>query len=384
MQSFVSGRKGRAFWESVAIIIGAAIGAGVLGIPYVVAQIGFGVGIAYIVILGLVMLLLNLMTGEIAARTSRASQLTGMAEKYLGKSGKILMAVSVLFGIYGALLAYVIGTGEVLQAMFGGSAFGWSIAFFIVGGIFLYRGLKTVKLAELIMTIILFVVVLAIAFWSAPSIQLTNLNASIAWESLFLPYGVILFAFHGSSSIPVVRTLLAGRQKQFKWAIIFSSVIIIALYAIFALAVVGVTGRSTTEVATVGLGQALGPVMILFGNIFAFFAMGSSFLLLGTALRETYEWDFHLNPTVAWGLTIAGPIVLFLAGIRGFIGTLAVTGSVFTSLTAILIVLMYWRVQKKGDRPAKRFHMHHAVLVSGILLIVFAFAAIYSVWQFFS
>ena len=380
----MSGRKGRAFWESVAIIIGAAIGAGVLGIPYVVAQIGFGVGIAYIVILGLVMLLLNLMTGEIAARTSRASQLTGMAEKYLGKSGKILMAVSVLFGIYGALLAYVIGTGEVLQAMFGGSAFGWSIAFFIVGGIFLYRGLKTVKLAELIMTIILFVVVLAIAFWSAPSIQLTNLNASIAWESLFLPYGVILFAFHGSSSIPVVRTLLAGRQKQFKWAIIFSSVIIIALYAIFALAVVGVTGRSTTEVATVGLGQALGPVMILFGNIFAFFAMGSSFLLLGTALRETYEWDFHLNPTVAWGLTIAGPIVLFLAGIRGFIGTLAVTGSVFTSLTAILIVLMYWRVQKKGDRPAKRFHMHHAVLVSGILLIVFAFAAIYSVWQFFS
>ncbi len=45
--------------DAIFMITGMTIGAGVLGVPYVVAQVGLKVGIIYIVVLGLVMLFLN-------------------------------------------------------------------------------------------------------------------------------------------------------------------------------------------------------------------------------------------------------------------------------------------------------------------------------------
>ena len=64
------------------------------------------------------LLLVNLMAGEIVLRTKKQHQLTGYAEKYLGKWGKRLMMFSMAFSIYGALTAYLIGEGEVLKAIF--------------------------------------------------------------------------------------------------------------------------------------------------------------------------------------------------------------------------------------------------------------------------
>jgi amino acid permease len=65
-------KKSVSVGDAVFMITGMTIGAGILGIPYVVAQVGLKVGIAYILVLGLVMLLLNLMLGEIAVRTNEA------------------------------------------------------------------------------------------------------------------------------------------------------------------------------------------------------------------------------------------------------------------------------------------------------------------------
>src|SRR3989338_8875922 len=92
-----------------ATLVGTIVGAGILAIPYVVAQSGFLVGFIITIVLGLSFLLLNLMTGEIILRTKKQHQLTGYAEKYLGSWGKRLMMFSMVFGTYGALTAYLIG-----------------------------------------------------------------------------------------------------------------------------------------------------------------------------------------------------------------------------------------------------------------------------------
>ena len=46
--------------EAVCIIIGTVIGAGVLGIPYVIAKAGFLIGLIQLVIIGLLVLFMNL------------------------------------------------------------------------------------------------------------------------------------------------------------------------------------------------------------------------------------------------------------------------------------------------------------------------------------
>lgn len=371
------------FFESLAVIVGTIVGAGIFAIPYVVAQVGFSVGMVFVIALGLVVMALNVLLGEIVARTKGSFQLTGLAGKYLGAPGKAFMGVSVFVGAYGALLAYTIGVGEALASVFGGESMVWSILFLAVGGFFLYRGLKTVKVVELIMTSALFVLVIVFVLWVAPDIQFTHYGAAPNWTYLFLPYGVILFAYHGSSSIAVAHAVVRRHERLFRPVIVLASLIPIALYALFTAAVVGVTGPETTEVATVGLGAALGPVVLIAGNVFAFFAMATSFLIIGTALRETYEWDFRWPPVCAWAAVLAAPLVLFLAGVRSFVGVIGFVGALSISVEVILVVLMYWKVQREGDYSARRFHVRYAPVASVVLLVVFALAAVYSLWEFF-
>jgi len=101
--------------EAVFMITGMTIGAGVLGIPYVVAQVGLKAGLLYIFGLGIVMLFLNLMIGEIAVRTRENLQLPGYAGKYLGTWAKFLLTFTVVLSSTGALLAYVVGEGRTGQ-----------------------------------------------------------------------------------------------------------------------------------------------------------------------------------------------------------------------------------------------------------------------------
>src|SRR3989339_1824851 len=118
--------------DAVFMITGMTIGAGVLGVPYVVAQVGLKIGIAYILILGLVMLSLNLMLGEIAVRTKESLQISGLVGKYLGKWPKYFINILIVFGAYGALLAYVAGEGQALSALFGGNPVVWSVVFWSI------------------------------------------------------------------------------------------------------------------------------------------------------------------------------------------------------------------------------------------------------------
>ena len=63
--------------KAIAMLCGTVIGAGVLGIPFVVAKAGFFVGILSIILLGLAVLALNLFVGEIVLRTPGNHQLPG-------------------------------------------------------------------------------------------------------------------------------------------------------------------------------------------------------------------------------------------------------------------------------------------------------------------
>ncbi len=72
-------------------LVGTIVGAGILGIPYVISKAGLWYGFLIILFLGLAFLLLNLFGGEVVLRTKKQFQLTGYAGKYLGPTGKRLM-----------------------------------------------------------------------------------------------------------------------------------------------------------------------------------------------------------------------------------------------------------------------------------------------------
>lgn len=355
--------------KASALLTGTVIGAGVLGIPYVIAKAGFLTGLLTILILGVAILFLNLFFGEIVLRTPGNHQLPGYAEKYLGKWGKRIMLITMFAGIYGALIAYLIGEGATLSAIFGLTPMVFSLIFFAIASTLIFVGLKAIAKSELIfatMVLILVLIISGFAFFSG-NFNTSNLS-TFNLSNLLIPYGVILFAFVGAAAIPEMKQALIRDRKELKKAIMIGSGLPIIFYTLFALATVGVTGINTTEIATIGLGEVLGESIVIFGNLFAIFAMFTSFLTLALAMKQIYMYDYKIKHTLAWALTVFVPLIVFLAGAKSFITVIGVTGAFAGGIDGILIVLMYWKARKKGTRqPEYKLGKKH---IMGLILII--------------
>lgn len=375
-------KKNISMFEGVALIVSGTIGAGILGLPYAIAKVGVLLGVLYIVAIGLLMMGLNLLLGKIASSNQGQMQIVGMAQKYLGVYGKWLMTGLLYFLLWGVLVVYIIGEGEVLSAIFGGSKFFWSVFFLAFATILIYIGIQTIKVVELFLSLGVLGVVLILVYSSAFHIQSINL-IEINFMNLLLPYGILLFAFHGTTSVPEAYSILVNREQTFKKAIIIAGVISIIVYSLFAAVIVGVTGLETSEIATIALGEKLGPKIFLLGNLFAMLAMGTSCLMAGLALRDSMKWDFKLSRGISTILVCGVPFLVFIFGLRGFIEAIDIVGGVFMSMEMLLILLIYWKAKQKGDLRVGKYKLYHTSLLLVLLLLALTFGAIYSVFKLF-
>lgn len=355
--------------EAVFMITGMTIGAGVLALPYTVSRIGLWRGIVLIIILGFVNLILQLLLGEIAIRTKEHMQLPGFAGKYLGAWAKVLISITIILRAFGTLLAYVVGAGVVLAALLGGSSLGWSIIFWSLGSILIWAGLQRVKSVEKWLSLLVMIIIIGISFFILPHSSAINWQWS-GQENILLAIGVILFALSGTPAIAEAHALLPGSERHFKRAVILGSLIPVAIYLLFVIAVVGVFGLNTTEVATLGLGAKFGPNLVFFANLFAIMAMSTAFMGLGTALKETFVWDHKFPALVATMIVCLVPLSLFLLGWRGFVVILEVVGGVFIALENIIMILVYFKAHKHSEIIPRYYNLR---IIAGLGIIVLAF-----------
>lgn len=282
------------FFPALAVLVGTTIGAGFLGIPYVVSKSGFIPGLVYLFLIAVFMLYTRLYLGEVILRTKGNHQLTGYASRYLGKWGKRLMFFAMIFGIYSALVAYLIGEGQSLSYIFFGNiaySFYFSIAFWFVMFFLTYIGLKALKKYEKAsMFVVLFFVLLILIFFIS-RVKMENLDY-INRDNLFLPFGVILFSFLGFSAMPEVERILLGQEKFMKKVINLSIIVPFIVYLIFMLVVVGVFGREVPEVATLILGR--------FFSFLGVLTMFTAFFAISLAIRDMYRFDFKLGRFKGW------------------------------------------------------------------------------------
>lgn len=363
--------------EAVALLVGTVVGAGFLGIPYVVSKVGFHIGLALIVFLGLLMLVQYLLIVETTLRTNDQHQLAGYVEKYLGEKWRGVIYTLVILEAYGALLAYLVAEGQVLSALFGGSAFMFSLAYFAVVAAIAFVGLRLVEKVDLLLTLIMAVVVIVIGFMSWSAVKFDNFYGNNFGE--FLPaYGIILFSFLGASAVPQMRRVLRGQERSLPRAVLWGALVPIVIYILFTTVVLGVTGDQTSQVATVALGKAVSPSLLIVGNLLAVVTMTTSFLGISMALKQTFSWDMKKTRTEAWLLTVLVPLILFLFGLHNFIGILMVVGAFLGGAQGIILVATSLRAETRGDRkpefvlPAKKFF-------GAILILVFAFGIVYTI-----
>ena len=338
------------FILAVASLIGTIIGAGVFGIPYVMAKSGILFCLFYFLILGATVLLLHLFFGEVVLRTKQKHRLVGYAEKYLGKKAKALAAFATIFGTIGALLVYIILGGHFLKLIFplSVSSFQLSLFLWVVLSFFIFLGMKSIAWVQLLMNAGFLGAVLLIFFYSFPKIDMGNFVLADP-KYIFLPYGVILFSLVGWNAIPEIETILV-KKKDLKRVILWAIAISLSFYFLFGLFISGLTGQNTTPEAFEGLVSVLGQKIIILGGIFGLFAISTSFLILGNYLKNTLIFDYRFPYLSAFFIATFSPLLLFLSGVREFIWVIAFVGTFIGLIEGTMIVLVYKKAQKQGDK----------------------------------
>ncbi len=374
----------RNFFYAIAVLIGTIVGAGMFGIPYVVAQSGFLIGAAFLLFLTVISLLVHLIYGEIVCRTRKKHRLVGYAEHYLGKWGKIIITFSVLFGLFGALLVYIIISGEFLSTIFspllGGNTFIYSLIFFVFGAFAIFKGLVLIERLELVMTLFLFLIVFLIFFSGLSHFDVSNLK-TINLKYFFLPYGVILWALAGASAIPEIKEVLTLDGKWYKRAIIWGTIIPAVLYFLFMFIVVGITGKSTTPESITGLVDSLGRNIIIWGAAFGALAAMTSFFVIGLCLKKVFWYDYKIKENLSWLLTCLIPLIGFLLGLREFIPIIGFLGVILGAVDGTILVLIYRKAKKKGDKQPE-YSLKMPLFIAYALVGVFALGLIYQIIYF--
>lgn len=372
----------RKMFFATLILIGTVIGAGIFALPYVISKSGLIPGIFYFIFLGFIVLLLHFCYGEIVLRTQARCRIVGFAEKYLGQRGKYIVLISVLVGLTGSILVYLILGSTFLQLIFPSHLpkilyvlFFW---LFISGLIISDWGKAAIF--NSLMTGALIIVVLVIVFYGLRFVKFSNIPL-INWSYLFIPWGPIFYSLSGGSAIPEMREVMEEKSKNLKKAIIIGSLIPVLIYFLFSFVVIGVVGASITTESIAGLGLFLGKTILYLGGIFGFLNIATSYLVLGMVLKKILIYDLKVAKAGAVGFTCLVPPLLYLIGFYNFIQIISFLGLWLGAVDGILLLIIHRQAQLKGDRQPE-YSLKLSKLNYIFISFVFIIALVFGLTQF--
>lgn len=335
----------------LAFFCNTIIGVGIFALPYLASQVGIAAMLAYFLALGFVVTVIHLMFADIALRTPDYKRLPGFARLYLGKPGEYAALACTIIGLLSALVAFIIIGGDFLRILLspvlGGGPLVYGTVYFLAGALFLFFGTSFIVRFEVWGMLMFFAVLIALAVQGLPYFKAYNLITSNPAASFFLPYGAVLFAMWGASSIPEIEEILGrrGRKDLLKPVIVAASLISFLAYASFAALILGITGAATTESAFIGLQKVFSDGLITLCFLFGLITSFTSFVIIGLTLKKILAYDLHLNKYVSWAATSIVPFAIYAAGVKSFLSVFSFVGGILLGLDGIIILLMYRKIR---------------------------------------
>ncbi len=342
-------KKSRLFWGSLRPLIGQMVGVGLFTLPFALSQAGVGLGLIAIILAALASLVSLLMFGDIALALKGHHRFVGLMRELTGPVGQFFAAIGLFGGIFGALTAYVLIGGNFAYNVFAGavpmSLFAYRLIFFVLAAILMLGGSLTVARCQKYLILVYGLGTIILVILTAPHLNLAHFVFATG-HSWTLPFGAALFAFTGFAAIPEMRDTLGKYRTQLPRAITTGLVLVAVLYIIFGLAIVGVTGLSTSPDTLRGLQDTLGPLFVglasLIGLATVLTAFVSQALVLQKTLLSDYRWRYFISLT----LVLAVPLVLFLLGAADITRVISLTGGVFVGLAGLVLTIAYANLRR--------------------------------------
>lgn len=372
------------FWGSVFSLLGTIVGAGIFGLPYIFAKIGWQASLALFIFLAAIILFVHFNYVFVVLHTEGKHRLAGYAQIHLGNWAKVVEVFSTIIGYTGGLLVYGILAGDFLSKLIPWlDSFQLTILFFLVGGILIYFKQVLFLKVESILSIILAGLLLVIIFYGLNYVKLENffIPAQFDLKYTLLAYGAVLFSLSGVVAIPeIVGSFFQANLNNisFKYVskIVLTGTLLAALLTLlFSFVIVGVSGGSTSLDSLSGVGNILGKWIIIFGSLVGFLAIATSHVPFGLNARHVLAYDFGFSKTVAILIVTFLPLGLFLLGLRNFIPIIGTLGAVFGGIDSILILAIAVKIRRQTQIKFSFINMVSyfaaAVFLVGIILEIY-------------
>ena len=336
------------------ILAGTSIGGGMLSLPLVSAGLGFLLSCVIMVILWALMTYTALLMLEVHQHADSSATLDTLATKFLGRKGKFLAALTMLFLFYSLSAAYIAGGGSQLTEearnllsidfhhSLGAMIFSVLVAVVVVVGTHLVDRVNRVLF--LIMIVAMAFVLLSLA----PNVRGQYLaSASVRKEFLMtsIPISFTSFGFHGS--IPAIVKYFGGKTNELKKAVLIGSSVPLIIYIVWLSCTLGVVSQEEM-LANASLNKLIlslseifkNSKLALIVNLFANLALITSFLGVSLGLFEFIR-DITkpiVNGNRLWVaiITNAPPLCFALFYPEGFILALG-----YASIALVILAVLF-------------------------------------------
>jgi len=375
--------------EVIFTIVGCGIGSGCLGTAYSARYSGFPVITFWLIVSGILTLISMYYVAETALRTRRLVQLPGLADRYVGPIGKILIFLAVAINSISCLIAYFSGSGNIFNELFGLPNWVGTLIFLVPAALVTWFGLKAVGVAGKYLSILMcvLIVVLTAASLISKDADLSRLFVS-NWTYAIPVFNVAAFSYIGQYLVPDLARGLSHDPKKLAPSLLTGQIIVAVLLIMVPLGCFAINpANEITQVATVAWGRAIGLWAFFTANIFALIAMFTSFCPITQTLVSNIVdfFKFESDSKVSIRLpimtvVIAIPLFLAVGGFVGFVDAIYFSGTFAAAIMAILPIFMVNQARKTGDiEPEWNCGKLASWPVQAVILLLYGGTIIYAI-----
>ena len=224
------------------IIIGTEVGAGILALPIISAQLGFMVASLSMLLSWVVMLYTSLLIADICISMPSGTSFSRMAKKILGLPGAIISWLSFVVLLYAISVAYISAASSAFHELITSVPENiLAIIFVFIFAAFIVMGVKTVDWVNRLLLTVKIIVLVSVCLILFNMINPQNLlNKPLNLGVLFVAVPVIITSFTSHLIVPTLTDYLHKDSKAIFRVLIIGSTIPLILYFLWLIAVLGV------------------------------------------------------------------------------------------------------------------------------------------------
>ncbi len=351
------------------MVFGTTVGAGMLGIPSLMAGVNFGSACYVTALVWVFMAVTGLLLLEVTLKMPAGANLISLSGRFLGRKGKWIAGILFLFLYYCLLVAYFAGgaplLGQVVSLL--GITLAPSLAkilFLLLFGGVILLGVRFISKVNFLLAIGMFISYAILITLGSANIQMEALSSwKFSFATAAIPVLFSAFGFH--NIVPSLTNYLDKEKKTLQISIVGGTFLAFVFYLVWIGLVLGAVPISALEEArTLGVpvtyalqAASGGQSLYIWGQVFAFFALTTSFLGVSFSFVDFIRDGFKENKKrvsrfICCLCTLIPPFVCVLLKPSLFEEALGVAGGFGESiLNGLLPVALFVKMRQSLQKP---------------------------------